>query len=106
MVHFPWAGFVAIDAGRQRADGTDVNARAALIALEMITVRRRDLANHAAIDDAERTYSVSLAADANTAVAQDTARGVEEDYWRKLLLIDMMLNLRKPALAGSVPEHH
>ena len=67
---------------------------------------RRDFRMSAAIDDAQRTHTHALIADANAAVAQDAARGIEKDYWRPLLLVDMQLLFHEAAFARAVAEHH
>ena len=44
VVHLPGPRLVAIDAAGQRAHRADIDARAALVAFEVVAVRRRDLA--------------------------------------------------------------
>ena len=98
VVHLPRAGLVAIGAGGERADGADVDAHAALFAVEVILVVRRDDAGDAAVLDAERPDVHAFAADADAAVAEDAARAVEVDDRRPLLLFAMLLGLDVEAI--------
>ena len=50
VLHFPRPRLIAIDAAGQRAHRADIDARAALVAFQMIALIGRDLGNHAAID--------------------------------------------------------
>ena len=72
----------------------------------MIALAGSDLADHAAIHDAERADAHAFIADTNAAVAEDTSRRIEEHDRRKLLFVDVVLHFREPALAGAVREHH
>src|SRR5579871_250846 len=73
--HLPGPRLVAIDPAGQRAHRADVDAGAALIALQVVSLIRSDLRKHATIDDAERAHPQALVADANAAETQDAAWG-------------------------------
>ena len=78
VIHLPRAGLVAIGAGGERADGADVDAHAALFAVQMVLAVGRDHAGDAAVLHAERPDIHALAADAHAAIAEDAARAVED----------------------------
>src|SRR6266404_5312349 len=73
VLHLPRARLIAISAGGQRADRTNVDASAALVALQVVTVRRSDLRNHAAVDYPQRPDAQPLIAHPHAAVAKDAA---------------------------------
>ncbi len=106
VVHLPRARLVAIAAAGQCADGADVDAHAALFAVEAIALVGRDDGTDAAILNAERPDVHAFAAHASAAVAEDAARPVVEDCGRPLLLFAVLLGLGVEALAGAVLEGH
>src|ERR1019366_5592395 len=102
--HLPGAGLVAVGAAGERADGADIDAGAALVALQVIAHVGSNLAGHAAVDDALRAHAQSLIAHAHAAEAQDAARRIEEDHGGELLLWSMNFFFRVAALASAVTE--
>jgi hypothetical protein len=106
VVHLPGPGLVAIAAAGQRAHRADVNAHAALFAVELIATVGRDHRVDAAVLHAQRPDVHALAADADAAVAEDAARAVVVDGGRPLLLVAMLLGLGIEALARAVLEGH
>src|SRR5580658_4634211 len=98
VLHFPRARFVAIGAGGERADRTDVDTHAALFAVEMVVlIGRADIRSNdrtdAAVLHAERPNIHAFTADAHAAIAQNAARAVEVHHGRPLLLVPMVLGL-------------
>ena len=106
VLHLPRPRLVAIRAGGERADRADVDAHAALFALQMIFFIGRDDRTHAAVLHAQRPNVHALAADAHAAVAQNAARPVEEHHRRPLLLVLMILRLHELRFGGAVGERH
>ena len=104
--HFPGARLVAVGAAGERADRADIDAGAALVAFQVIADVGRDLADHAAIDDAERAHAQAFIADAHAAEAQDAARRIEVDHRGELLFRSMNFFFRVAAFAGAVAEDH
>src|SRR5262249_4214858 len=84
----------------------DIDAGAALVALEMVAFVGRDLRHDAAVDDTERTHAHTFITDADAAEAKDAARRIEKHYRGKLLLGSVDLFFSEPALARAVAEHH
>src|SRR5260370_30552418 len=76
VLHFPWARFVAIGAAGERADRTDVDAHAALFALEMIFAVGDNYAVGAAHAHTERFDVHAFVANPDAAEAENAARGV------------------------------
>ena len=89
VLHLPGPRLVAIGAAGQRADRADVDARAALVALQVIAEIGSDLGDDAAIDHAQRAHAHAFIADAHAAEAQNAARRIEEHHRRPLLLVDV-----------------
>src|ERR1700692_2535475 len=106
VVHFPRPRLISISAAGERAHRADVDAHAALIALEMIFVIRRNLGIHAAVHATQRADSHALIANSHAAEAENATGRIVEDYRRPLLLIDMEFGLLIPAFAGAVAEDH
>src|SRR5512140_3100288 len=77
---------VAIGAAGQCADGADVDAHAALFALQVVFFIGCDDAGDATILHPERPHVHALAAHAHAAVAQNATRAVEVHHRRPLLL--------------------
>src|ERR1043165_1906545 len=76
IFHFPGTGFVTVRATGERADGADVDAHAALFALQMILAVRNDYAVSAAHAYAKRLHVHTFIADAHATEAQDASRSV------------------------------
>ena len=106
VVHLPWACLVAIGAGGERADRADVDAHAALFAVEMVAAVGRDHAGDSSVLHAQRPDVHAFAAYADAAIAEDTARPIEEDYRRPLLFFTMLLNLGIERFGRAVLEGH
>src|ERR1035441_6213864 len=104
--HFPRPRLVAVSPAGQRAYRADVDARAALVALQVVPVVGSDLRKHAAVDHAQRAHSQPFTANAHAAEAQDAARRVEVHHRRKLLFRRVHLGFRVPAFARAVAEGH
>src|SRR5947209_18026249 len=68
VLHFPRACLVAIRAGGQSAYRTNINAHAALFAIEVVLPVRHDSRTGAAVLNSERPNIHPLAADANAAI--------------------------------------
>jgi hypothetical protein len=106
VAHFPRPRLVAVRAARQRAHGANVDAHAALFALEMILAVRNDRRLRAALTDAERLHVHALVANAHAAEAQNAARRVVVHRVRPLLLGLVALLLVEAALVRAVGEDH
>src|SRR4051812_25024376 len=106
VVHLPRPGLVAINAGSKRSHRADVDTGTTFVAFQMIPVRRGDLTDYAAVDNAQRSDAITFTADTNTAIAKNAAGRVEEYDRRELLFIDVILEFGKAAFARAVPENH
>ncbi len=106
MVHLPWPRLVAIAAAGQCADGTNVDAHAALLAVETVAAIGRNDGAYAAILHAERPHVHAFAAHARAAIAENAARPIVEHCGRPLLLVAVLLGLGVEAFAGAVLEGH
>ena len=106
VVHLPGPRLVAVGAAGERAHRADVDAGAALVALQMVALVGRDFRNHAAVDHAQRVHAHAFVADAHAAVAQNAARRIEEHHRRKLLFVHVDLGFGEAAFARAVAEHH
>src|SRR5580704_6497218 len=106
VVHFPGTRLVAVGAGGERTDRTDVDAHAALFTVEMVFLIGRDHGTDAAVLDAERPNVHAFAADAHAAIAQNAARAVEIHYGRPLLFFFVVLGLHEFRFGGAVGESH
>ena len=107
MIHLPGPRFVAIAAAGERAHGANVDAHAALFAVELVVPYIGD--DHrvcAAVLHAERPHIHAFAAHADAAVAEDAARAVVKDGRRPLLLVAMVLGLGVEAFARAILEGH
>ena len=104
--HLPGPRLVAVDAAGQRADRTDVDAGAALVALQVVALVGSDFGDHAAVDHAERADAQAFVADAHAAEAEDAARRIEKHDGRKLFFRSVDLLFGVAALAGAVAEDH
>src|ERR1700686_4667635 len=106
VLHFPWARFVAIGAAGERADRADVDAHAALFALEMIFAVGNDHAVGAAHAHAERFHVHAFVANADAAEAEYAARGVVIDELGPFLFWAVNFFFDKAAGVGPVTENH
>ena len=106
VLHLPRAGLVAIGAGSKRADRANVDAHAALFALEMVFLIGSDDGTDAAILNAQSPDVHALAADAHAAITKDAAWPVEVNHRRPLLLFFMILGLDIFRFGGAVGERH
>ena len=106
VLHLPGARLIAISAAGERAHGADIDAHAALVALQVIAFVGRDLRNHAAIDHAQRAHAHAFVADAHAAEAENAARLIEEHHRRPLLLVHVDLDFGEAAFARAVAEDH
>jgi hypothetical protein len=106
VVHLPGTGLVAIGAAGERADRADVDAHAALLAVEVVAAVGGDDRGDAAVLHAERPDIHAFAAHADAAVAEDAAGAVEVDGRRPLLLFAVLLGFDVEAFAGAVLEGH
>src|ERR1700693_4564988 len=73
VIHLPGPGLITISSRGERAHGTDVDAHAALFAVQMIFLIGRNDRTDAAILYAQRPNIHALAADAHAAVAKNAA---------------------------------
>src|SRR5208282_5715418 len=106
VVHLPRTRLVAVSAGGERTDRANVDAHAALFAVEAIALVRSDDRTDAAVLHAQRPNVHALAADAHAAVAQDAARTVEIHHGRPLLFFAVVLGLRVLRFRGAIGERH
>ena len=102
QLHLPGPRVIAVSAAGERAHRTDVDALAALVALEVIFFVGRNQRNRAAVDNAERAYAHAFIADADATETQDAARGIEENYRRPLLLFRVIFDFGVAAFALSL----
>src|ERR1035437_8342952 len=106
MVHFPRTRLVAVSPGSKRAHRANVDAHAALLAVEMVFLIACDDRTDAAVLLAERPNVHAFAADAHTALAQNAARTVEVHHRRPLLFFLVVLGLRELGFGGAVGKRH
>ena len=89
MLHLPGTGFVAVGTGGKRADRTDVDTGAALVAFQMIAAVGNDFSGRAAIADTEGIDAQTFAADAHAAIAENAAWRIVKNDRRPLLFVDV-----------------
>src|SRR5262249_21318755 len=106
VFHLPGPRLVAVRAAGERAYRANIDARAALVALQMVPHVGGDFAHDPAIDHAERAHTHALVTDAHAAVAENASRRIEEDHGGELLLWRMHLLFRVAAFACAVAEDH
>src|ERR1051326_4101440 len=106
VLHFPWAGLVAVSAGGQRADWTDVDAHAAFFTVQMVAFIGSDHGTGAAELYAERRYIHAFTADAHAAVTKNAARTIKEDHGRPLLLFFMKLAFHIARFRRTIFKSH
>src|ERR1019366_7830496 len=104
--HFPRARLVAIGTAGERADGTDVDAHAALFAGQLVRFVGQDHGQHAARPHAERFHIHALVADAHAPEAENTAWRVVIDQRRPFLLGRVELFLDEAGLVEAVAKRH
>src|SRR5208337_1721581 len=106
VIHLPGTGLIAIRAGSKRTDRADVDAHAALFALEMVILIRRDDGTDTAILHAQSPNIHALAAHAHAPITKDAARSVEVDHRGPLLLFLVVLGLGEFGFECAVGECH
>ena len=106
VVHLPGTRLIAISSRSQRAHRTDVDAHAALFALQMIFFIGSDDRAHAAVLHSERPDVHALAAHPHAAIAKNAARPVEVHHRRPLLLFLVVLGLHVLRFRGAVGKCH
>src|ERR1700722_16472233 len=106
MLHFPWPRFIAICARGEGAHRADVDAHAALFALQVIFFIGSDERTYATVLHPESPNVHALAAHAHAAVAENAARPVEEHHGRPLLLVLVVLRLHEFRFRRAVGERH
>src|SRR5581483_858331 len=106
VIHLPRTSFVAIGTRGKSADRANVNAHAALFALEMIFFIRGDDRTHAAVLHPEGPHVHGLAANPHTAITEDATRAIKVNHRRPLLLVTMILGLDVLRLSRAVRECH
>src|SRR6266550_438059 len=106
VVHLPRARLVAVGARRERTNGADVDAHAALFALEVVVLIGGNDGTDAAVLHAQRPDVHGFAADSHAAITENAARTVEVHHRRPLLLFLVVLGLHELRLSGAVGERH
>ena len=106
MLHLPGPGLVTIGSRGERAHRADVDAHAALFALEVIFLIWRNDGRDAAVLHAQRPHIHTLATNAHAAVTQDATWPVKEHHRRPLLLVLVILGLHVLRLGGPIGERH
>src|SRR5215471_9237368 len=106
VFHLPGSGLVAVGAAGERANRTDVDAHAALFALQVIFTVGDDHARGTAHADPERFHIHALVANAHAAEAKNAARSVVIDDLRPLFLRAVDFLFDETAAVGAVAENH
>src|SRR5580765_6782701 len=106
VFHFPRPRFVAIGPAGQRANRADVDAHAALFALQMIAGVGDDHAVGAAHADSERFHVHAFVANAHAAETQNAARSIVINDFRPLFFGPVNLFFHEAAGIGAVAETH
>src|SRR6185503_4951203 len=106
VVHLPGTRLVAVSARGERAHWANVDAVAALFTFEMVAFVGSDDGGNAAVLHAESPDVHGLSADAHAAIAQNASRAVEEDHWRPLLFVAVVLGLDVFRFRRAVGERH
>src|SRR5580700_7735043 len=104
--HLPRTRFIAVRAGSERADRANVDAHAALFAVQVILLVGRDHGAGAAILNAQGPDVHAFAADAHAAIAEDAAGTIEENDGRPLLFFAMLLDLDEFRFTCAILEGH
>src|SRR5579871_2178145 len=106
VLHLPGTSLVAVCAGGQGSDGADVDAHAALFAVQVVAFVGRDHRSRAAVLHAESPNVHAFAASAHTAVAQDAPGTIEENDGRPLLFFLVKLAFHIARLGRAILERH
>src|ERR1019366_6213569 len=106
VLHLPGTRLVTISTRGERADRADVNAHAALFALQMILLVGRNNRAGTAVLNPPRPDIHAFAANPNAAIAQDATRTVEVHHRRPLLLVAMVLHVHELRFGRTVFEGH
>jgi hypothetical protein len=104
--HLPRPRFVPVGSAGERAHRANIDARAALVAFQVVALVGSDLGHHPAVDHPESVDAHPFVADAHAAEAQNAARRVVEHHRRKLFLRRVDFLFRETALARAVAEYH
>src|SRR3954464_7705477 len=95
MIHLPRPRLVPVGSARECSNGTDIDASAAFVALEVIALVRNDFGRGPAVPDSESVYAKPFAADTDATIAENASRRIVEDDGRPLLLVDVDLRFAK-----------
>src|SRR5437899_7423861 len=106
VLHFPRACLVAIRARGKRAYRTNINAHAALFAIEVVLHVRHDSRTGAAVLNSESPNVHSLTANANAAITQNAPGTIKVHDRRPLLLIAMRFAVEVFRYSCAVRERH
>ncbi len=106
VLHFPGARLVAIRAAGERAYGANVDAHAALFALEVVATVRDNDAVCAAHAHAERLHVHTLVANAYAAETQNASGSVVVDQLRPLFFGTVDFFFDEAARIGAIAEDH
>src|ERR1700693_3497797 len=106
MLHLPGTRLIAIRPGSKRPHRANVDAHAALFALQMVSLIRRDDRTNAAVLHSQRPNVHALTADTHAAVTKDASWTIEEHHRRPLLLILMILGLHELRFGLPIGECH
>src|SRR4029077_17284934 len=104
--HFPGTRLVAVGPARERAHGTNIDAHAALFAVQVILTVRNNRGLGAALADAKGLDIHSLVADAHAAETQYAARRIVVNGLGPFLLGLMALFLVEAALVRAISKNH
>src|SRR5271154_4229008 len=101
VLHLPGTRLVAIRPGSQRPDRTNINAHAALFAIQMIVLIGCNDRTDTAVLHAQSPYIHALAANPHAAIAKNATRPVKENYRRPLLLFFVILGVDVFGFGGT-----
>src|SRR5437773_4172578 len=102
----PGPRLITVRPAGKRAHRADVDAHAALFALELVAPVGDDFAVRGAEPNAVGVHVHALVADADAAVAKNAARPVVVDEVREFLLLVVQLALHEARLRSAVAEDH
>src|ERR1017187_2662779 len=106
VIHLPWARLVTITAAGECAHGADIDAHAALLAVQLVASIGSNHRTDAKILHTQRPHVHAFATHANAAVAENAAGAVKVHSRRPLLFFAMLLGLGVEAFARAVFEGH
>src|SRR5579859_587136 len=106
VLHFPGARLIAIRAAGERADGADIDTRAAFFAGELAGIVGNDDGQNAARANAEGLHVHAFIAHAHAAEAQNAARSVVINNRRPLFLGVMQFLFDETAVVDPVSKRH